>query len=538
MPDSAEKKHSLSRKVYDRYTSMVSGFLAMVSPRHASQFLAGRMGYREFVAGTLKDADRKFFPRTTSGDTSVKKSIKVATARCRDQAENNPLISGAIDRICNNVVRSGIYPKFKFRTQDDKLDTLVNARWRRLFLRWIRYCDLTGHDWYGALQRLGLRHLWTDGGFLIHRVWDNSLRGIVPLRLELLEIDMLDTSVDGRLANGNIARRGIELDDSTGREVAFHILRQHPGDYLALGGKVESERIPASEIIHVWDRRRISQFSGIGWMVAVVMEAYRMEDFRHITQDAARLQSVFVAFLESAYPGFNLGMGLPFGGQSSSFTPADTGATEAPKEIQSNIIQKVPPGTKMNMTTPTQPGNNYAEFVRDSQRWQASGIGMSFEAYASNYSDASYASARSGSLEERLSYRSQQQILDEKMNARIVAWFIEAAYLSRLAPVKMPTYAREPHLYHEMAEGQFPGWGWVDPSNDARAAEKRVELVIDTRRNQASQAGLDWDEVVDEQIQEELRLIQLAELRQQRRQLEGNEELVAADSGTGEENEQ
>lgn len=517
-------RHSFGRKIYDRYTSLVGDVLSLVSPKRASAFVSGRMGYREFVAGSLKDADRKFLPRTTSGDAAVKRSLKIATARCRDQAENNPLISGAIDRVCNNVVRSGIYPKFKFRTRDEKLDTIVNARWRRLFLRWIRYCDITGHDFYGALQRLGLRHMWTDGGFLVHRVYDDSLRGIVPLRLELLELDMLDPLVDGVLPNGNIARRGIEYDQATGCEVMFHILDQHPGDYIATGRRTESRQIPASEIIHVWDRRRISQYGGIGWLVAVVMEAFRMEDFRHITQDAARLQSVFVAFLESAYPGFQLGGGLSFGGQtSSSFTPADTGTTTAPKEIQSNIIQPVPSGTRVNMNSPVQPGNNYEPFVKDSQRWQSAGIGMSFEAYANNYTDASYASSRSGSLEERLSYRAQQQFIDEKLNSRIVAWFIEAAYLSRLAPVQMPGYAREPHLYHEMAEGQYPGWGWVDPSNDARAAEKKVDLVIDTRRNQAAQAGNDFDEVVAEILEEEKQLLEIAEIRNKRLLLEGSE---------------
>jgi len=85
----------------------------------------------------------------------------------------------------------------------------------------------------------------------------------------------------------------------------------------------------------------------------------------------------------------------------------------------------------------------------------------------------------------------------------------------------MPSYAKDPDFYHELAEGQFPGWGWVDPSNDANAAEKLIDLDIDTRRNQASQRGNDWDEIIDELNDEEDSLLELAEKKARRKILEG-----------------
>ena len=492
----------------------------MVSPRLASKWVYGREMYRGYVAGSLRDADAKFFPRTTSGDADVKKAYKIVAARCRDQVANNSLISGGINRITNNVVRGGIIPQFKFRGRDGKLDRQTNSQWRALFLRWARYCDITGHDSYGSLQRLGLRHMWSDGQFLVHRVYDTSMPGIVPLRLEFIECDQLDPMVDGQV-NGNIARKGIEYDADTGRPVAYHILSSHPGDYLATGRRAKTVRIPASEIVHVWKRDRISQFSGIAWLVAVVMEAYRMEDFRHITQDAARIQATFAAFLKSAYPGFTLGGGLSFGGQAEPVSPASTGDNvEAPKEIRHNVIQPLPTGTDITFAAPSHPGDNYEPFVKDSQRWQSGGLGMSFEAYANNYTDASYASSRSGALEERLSYQAQQQFLEEQLNRKVLAWFIEAAYLARMAPGRMAGYARNPQLFHEMAEGQFPGWSWVDPRNDATANEKILDLNLDTHRNLAAQRGLDWYATIEELIEEEQHLLDLEEVRQTRKKLQ------------------
>lgn len=511
---------TLSKKIYNRYTSIVGGLVSLFSPSAAGRFVQDRTIYREYAAGMISDADKNFRPRMRSGDANVKRAQKLVAARCRDQAENNALISGGIERICNNVVRNGIHPKFKFRKKDESLDAAANRAWKKLYTRWARYCDVLGHDSRGALQKLGLRHMWTDGQYFIHRVYDTTLPGIVPLRLEYLEFDQLDATVDGDLANGNIARKGIEYDKS-GRPLYYNFYLQHPGDYLALGMRMETRRIPASEIIHVWDRKRISQYSGISWLAAVVMESYRMEDFRHITQDKARLETIFGAFLKTSMPGFNLGGGLQFGGQSAPGGTGDTGTSDAPTEIsQGPVIQKLPNSTELQFTPPSTPGNNYEPFTKDSSRYQSAGIGMSFEAYTNNYTDSSYASARSGSLEERLSYRGQQQIIDEQDNRKVMAWFIEAAWLAGLHPHSMTGYAKDPLYYHEMVEGQFPGWGWVDPQNDANAAEKQIDLTLDTHHNQAAQRGNDWDETIDTLLDEEDRKLELAKKRAERKRLE------------------
>lgn len=110
----------------------------------------------------------------------------------------------------------------------------------------------------------------------------------MPLRLEILEYDQLDSMIDGQLPNGNIARRGIELDKATGRPVAYHFLKEHPGDYLSRSGYYgESVPYDAADIIHVWDRRWISQYSGMSWLAAVVMEAYSMAEYRTTEQQGA-----------------------------------------------------------------------------------------------------------------------------------------------------------------------------------------------------------------------------------------------------------
>ncbi len=497
-------------KLYNATTALVSSTLALVNPAAAARYRGDRNRYRAYTAGMKKDGDHNFAPRLRTADADIKRAWPLVTARCRDQVENNPLISGAIERISQNVVRNGINPKFHFK-QNGKTNLQQVQEWAAAFTRWSRYCELSGHDDWASTQRLILRHMWSDGGCLVHRVYDDSLPGVCPLRLELIELDQLDPLVDGTLANGNIARRGIEYNQQTGRPIAYHLLPTHPGDYL-VRRRGNTRRIPAADIIHIWDRRRISQYSGIPWLVAVVMEAYRMEDFRHITQDAARLQTIFGAFLKSSFPGIQLGAGMALGGQAGPVKPGFTGADGAPTEIGNGpMIQKLPTGTDLQFTPTAHPGSNYEPFVKDSQRWQSTGLGMSFEAFANNYTDSSYASARSGALEERLGYRGQQQFLDRTFCRKVYAWFIEAQVLSGLA--RLPGYFADPLLFAEAVSSSFPGWAWVDPQNDAAASEKLLSLSLTTHRHLAAQRGEDFDDNIEILKEEYEKIREVEELK-------------------------
>ncbi len=510
----------ISIRIYNAVTAITAGSMALFSPQRAAVYRVARDLYRTYAAGQLAGPNQNWRPRNKSADSEIRRGYVWVTARTRDQAQNNPHISGGIERIGNNVVRSGIRPQFMLRDPAGGLDLQANSAFETLFSRWAKYADLTGHDSLWALQKLILRHMWIDGQVLIHRTYDYSLPGIVPLRLELLECDHLDPIVDGPLPNGNLARRGIEFNE-LGRPVAYHITPFHPGDSLNINIGV-TKRIPASEIIHVWDRRRVSQYSGISWLAAIVMEAYDMADYREIERLGARTAASFTAFVNSNFPDFRLG-GMPAGGQTAPVVPAATSATSdkaPPTEIEPNRIQYLPGSASVTIASHNRPGSSYEPFVTDSQRAQSVGMGMSFEAFANNYSDASYASSRSGALEERLSYQGQQKFINEQVNAKLAAWFLEAAWLASMAP-EMARYAADPLYYHEQISWQEPGWTWVDPRNDAQAAEKLLSLTLDTRRSLAAQRGKNFADVVESQIEEEKMLLELNELRRKNMILTG-----------------
>lgn len=473
---------------------------------------------RAYASGSHSGPHQNFRPRPRSADFDIRRAVANIIGRCRDQAQNNPSIDGAIRRIVNNAVRFGIRPQFQFRARDGRLDTAGNQGWEQLFGRWARYADSTGKKSYWKMQRLGLSQVFPDGGFFLHRTIDDSIPGVPPLRLEMIERDHLDATVDGLLPNGNQARAGKECDER-GRVVAFHLFRHHPGDYQAGRSGFKSERIPASEIIDVYDQVRISQTIAVPWLAAVVLEAYNLAEFRDYSMTAAQLETAFGMFIKSNFPDMGgPGIGLP----QTSTTPTDwpTSWGNVPDEILPGRIQTLPYGTDVVFPSNSRPGPQYEPFVRESRRTQSTGLGMSYEAYANDYTAASYSSVRSGSLEERLSYQGLQFFLDEEMNQHVAAWFVESAWLAGLNPTAMPDYRFNPWPYREAVSPQNPGWSWVDPYKDGQASELKIRNALSTHRREAAAQGVDWDENLAELLDEETRLLALDQVRAKRASLQ------------------
>lgn len=489
-----------------------------IGDRPARQVIAEREA-RGYQAGAAGGPNMRFRPRRSTGDADIRRGLRLVVDRCRDQAINNPSIRGAIRRIVNNTVRDGIAPRFLFRSSSGELDAPANKKWARLFNRWAAYAGLNRRQSLWTIQRLGLATMWSDGEFYIHRAYDTRVPGIPPLRLELMERDMLDLRVDGPQKNGNIARQGKELDPVTGEFTAYYFLSRHPGDYQT-GGKRETRRIPAADIIDVHEASRISQTAGMSWLASLILEAYDLQEYRDYERIGAKLAAAFGIFVRNnnitPNPLGGLGVTGAPGTPESQWPGAwPQNVPALPDYIEPGRIQALPYGTDVVIASHNRPGNQYPDYVKESRRTQSAGLGISYEAFGNDYTDASYSSARSGALEERLSYQGMQFFLSEAMLDGIVRWFIEAAWAAGIAPSAMPGFADNPYPWLECFEQQNPGWQWVDPQKDANASILRIDKALTSRTREMMQQGVDFANELETMIDEEQKLARLYELRRQ-----------------------
>lgn len=500
--------------------------------------IAAWLSGRGYQAGDPTGPNRRYRPRRGTGDADIRRGLRLMVDRCRDQLTNNPNIRGAVRRITDNTVRDGIAPRFLFRDHSGQLDAPANRAWAALFARWARYACLNRRQSLWELQRKALGLMYSDGELYIHRAWDDRIPGIPALRLELIERDMLDTTVDGELTNGNIARSGKEISKETGEILAYHFLGQHPGDYQWRGSLRRARRVPAAEIIDVHDADRISQTMGAPWLASLVMESYDLAEYRDYERIGAKLAAAFGIFVRNANPTANPLGGLGVVPGSGNEWPGRWGerVEPMPDYIEPGRIQALPANTDIVIASHNRPGSQYEPYVQESRRTQSTALGMSYEAFANDYTDASYSSARSGALEERLNYQGLQFFLSEKLLDPIVRWFIEAAALAGVNPSPMPGFRENPWPYLEAFAQSNPGWQWVDPRSDASASETKIRNTLSSRSREMMQAGLDFDDVLDELIDEETKLARLYELRAANARILGEAAAEGTVSGEGRDN--
>ncbi|MFW5931353.1 MAG: phage portal protein [Desulfosalsimonas sp.] len=482
----------MARQEIDRLSRFVARTIGVFAPNTAIRYLSRRARLAYYTGASPKGPNKEWNPPNKTEDALLARDRGRLLARARDLERNSSHISGAIGKICNNVVYTGIFPQAQIRDNETgKLKKGLNQTVERRWKEWARVPEINFYD----IQELVLRHLWIDGECLVHRFYDKDLakRGLCPLGLEVLEPDFLDHTLNGTLENGNRVRSGIEFNER-GRPVAYHLFKEHPGDSFFGGNYGSSRRVPASEIKHIFHQKRASQHRGVSWLSAIIIEMRDFQEYQSSERIAARLASAFGVFVESPYPEHQVHHPLT---QKQDETKT---LSDIPEYIESGRIDVLPPGMKINAAQFERPGQNYEPYTKTSLKGASAGSGMSYENFSNDYAESTYSSARQAILEERRGYRKLQMFLNRKFNDWVWdSWLTFAEMFRLLGGIGTDV----PVIW------QNPGWPWIDPQKDAKGAETELKLKITNRRRLAAERGLNWDDEIEQLEEEEERISKL-----------------------------
>ncbi len=477
----------------DRWTRAVAGLIGLFAPVSAMRYAYNRQRFANYPGASRTGPNKGWRPQNKSEDALLARDRTTLMARARDLERASPHISGAIVKICNNVVYTGIFPQARLKTTDGKLRREENSRIEAMHKKWSEHKWV---DFYGITDLI-LRHLWIDGEVLVHAWPDKDLldEGLCPLSLDVLESDYLDSSLNsGPSENGNIIKQGIEYN-SKGRPVYYHVFKQHPGDYGLFGSSfaLERRRIPANEICHIYFKKRASQGRGVSWLASLIIEMRDFSEYQSSERIAARLASAFGAFVESPYPEHQYNHPL-VDDESQEAMPT---IGDISKYFDPGRIDVLPPGMKINVAQYDRPGNSYGPYTKTSLKSASTGTGMSYENFSNDYEGATYSSARQAILEERRGYRKMQWFLVRHFLGWSWQKWLDHASLAGTAGRIERVDSQVP------VQWQLPGWPWIDPAKDAKGAKDELEMKITNRRRLAAERGLDWDEEIEELMEEE-----------------------------------
>lgn len=377
-------------------------------------------------------------------------------AKARALVQNVPYIACGLGAHVANVVGTGIVPRATGRQAD-----VINTLWKQ----WVKVCDADGRlDFYG-LQAAAYRAMEQDGEVLIRLRPRFATDGLpVPLQLQLLEIDWLDTSrISGFQAGTgpageNQVINGIEYD-ALGRVAAYFLWDQHPGDItLRRGTRTFSKRVPAEFIIHLYTPERPGQGRGITRLAPVIA---RTRDLQ-LYEDAELARKNLETRLSVLASGDVTTMANP-AASGESANPANARATGDLGQLGSGSVIEVPPGVNLTLVEP-KPAGGYSEYVKHQLHIIAAGAGWTYEMMTGDMSGVNFSSARVRQGDYRRSVEQLQWLIFiPRMCDAIWRAFNNAAELA--GKIRQPDY---------QVEYATPKWDYVNPQQEVQADQQAV----------------------------------------------------------------
>ena len=442
----------------------------------ALELAAGRRGYEGAGKG------RRFTNWTTTGKSAnaeVSAASKALRERSRDLLRNNAYAAAAIRALCSNIVGKGIRPSSQ--TGDAALDAKVNDLWKR----WEREAATSLPVGFYGLQALAVRSFLESGEVIVRRRRRRPLDGLtVPLQIQILEADFIDSSKSSESANGTRIVQGIEFDKLE-RIRAYHLLTRHPGETvgaLASAGRV-SNRVRSDDVAHLFEPLRPGQCRGIPWLTPAMRRFRCLDDYEDAELVRKKVEACVAAFI--------VGDEEEEEGISAKVEDADGNPIET---LEPGLIGYLRGGKDVRFNQPHTVGG-YDAYKRAELQSIAAAVGMTYELLSGDLSKVNFSSIRAGLIEFRRTVRALQSNLVVPMLCEPVwRWFVEAAMVAG----ELPLVENPASVYR--AKWATPRFEEVDRAKDAKADLEELTSGTATLPDILARRGFDWIDVLDEQV--------------------------------------
>lgn len=457
---------------------------------------------------------RGWTPALLSADAAWLQDRDLAVARTSDLVRNNGMAAGAIQRQVDAVIGS----EFRLSYRPDYTALGKTASWARGFAREVEAAFRTyAYDVRGVMDAgrrhtlpgllgLSFRHALGDGESLVLPQWLE--RQGTPWRTCFQVIDPDRLSNPNGAMDTDTVRGGVEVD-AYGAPIAYNIRVSHPNDVWGARNQFKWERVPRFtdwgrfRVLHHFEAEEAGQTRGKSRFVPV-LERFKMGDrWARNTLQAALLDAMFAATIESPFdPSMFDSMMSHIGGYTEE--RLNFWKNSGPMTLDGARVLQLFPGEKFNFTTSNRPNSAYSDFERSVLRYIASGLGMSYEQLAQDWSQTNYSSARAAMLEMWKFLVARRGFFVAGVATPIFAcWFEEAV---DLGVIELPSDA--PGFWEAFAAWTRCRWigparGWVDPEKEAKGIGLRLAYGVSTLQIEAAEQGAEWDELLEQQAAEQ-----------------------------------
>lgn len=416
-------------------------------------------------------------------DDTLRFSAERLRARAQDLERNSPLARHYLRLMATNVIgATGATLRPMVRDNSGNLNITLNRKIRDAWDDWCYQPTLDGRQDMASFQRMLLKCVARDGEALV-RKWRAFDHNPYRFALEYVDPTQLDYNFNEVLPNGAEIRMGVEVDAS-GRVTAYHLWSKPQGG-LTQGASRKRIRVPADQIIHLYEAERGNQSRGVTWMASVMVPTRMLEGYREAVLVNERMAASKMLFFQRKQ-----------GEGTGALVEGEGGKLEM--DFSPGTMQVLPDGYEVASFDPTSPGAIFGAFVKDNIRGIATGLGVSYNGLASDLEGVNYSSIRSGMLSERDMWKVVQDWWAKVFLRPVYAEWMSMALLSGALVLD----SRDPRKFLA-CKWRARGWDWVDPLKDTQAAIMGISAGLDSRTRALAEKGESLEDVLEELAEEQ-----------------------------------
>lgn len=452
-------------------------------------------GRRAYAAGTLSRLSASFPGVFGTADAEIQASLFRARARSRQLAQDSDVIKRFFHLVNQNVIGSeGIALKMRARDPvTGKLDQDAN---KRISDRWYDFVEArnftTGGQLHGIeASELALRTAARDGETFTRTVsgFDNPHRFAV----QLVEADFVDEQYSKRISADRLVRMGVEID-GWDRPLAYYLRPRHPGDPFGSfdQGASAYERVPASELLHLYIQERPTQSRGFPWTHTAATRVDMADGYLEAELVAARTSASKMGFYQ-----------LPAGEEYQGDDEDDEGRPI--QEAEPGTFETLPHGWEFKDFDPQHPAGAFEPFMRMLTRRLSAGLNLSYHQLGNDGDGLTFSGGRMFELSDRDFYRALQGWFSRRWLDQIFARWLRVQIDGGLLPLP----SRKLETFIAGARWQGRGWAYTDPAKEVKGHRESYELRVTSLTRIALGLGVDLEDVFDEIAEENARMKEL-----------------------------
>lgn len=407
----------------------------------------------------------------------------------RDMDRNDVVVGQTVDRAVTNAVQGGI--PVDAETGDPELNRELVDRWHA----WGAdpdQCDLAGELTWGDMEHLVLRSEIVDGDMIVLPTEGGSLQLVEAHRLRSPQ----------RTAKNVI--HGVLLDDF-GKRMEYWITKQDIGlspysRILVRDLQKYASRDAAGnrQVFHVYHPKRASQTRGVTALAPIVDLCGMFEDINFAKLVQQQIVSCFAIFREHEDTGFGGEIG-PVSQERLADGGSRTIEGIAPgMEITGRI------GEKLTGFSPNVPNAEFFQHAKLILQLIGVNLGLPLALVLLDASETNFSGWRGAVDQARLGFRRNQRSLIAKFHRPVYLWLVRR-WLSEDAAMRQVAAKSNVDVFCH--RWNPPSWPYIEPLKDALASAKKIAENLTSPRRLHAEEGRDWDEVVEEIIEDRADLV-------------------------------